>query len=374
MRLSDHIDAMRGAKEDIGGIFTKTADALRDAERFELTDDVARASYNLTRLKPSSLLSAMPLCRAPYRKIWMEWRGGITSDMIPQANKRDPILAPNPIKQGCLIETDETGQCGTMLFAWVHKERPEANFSPVNISPLGSLFNWSEGGNVYNDAVVELRRRYPTEKELATPAGVIDTMLTMRYAHELTDERAKAWMEKSPFHDWHRFAGNVSERKALQALGRHHMPFVVPQCLGFLDWCAKAALSSGDLLDSFLKNIVTDSWEKDIEGEPPMAETIIAMMNSRNQPIEHRAVDLAGLNKARAKRGRALFLPYRTTHLRLSQAQGRAFRAGLLSREDAGLHSVRGHFKVRKTGIYWWSPFYRGDPTRPLHRQEYEVH
>ena len=40
------------------------------------------------------------------------------------------------------------------------------------------------------------------------------------------------------------------------------------------------------------------------------------------------------------------------------------FRADLLSREEAGWHSVRGHFKIRKTGVYWWSPFYRVDPTK----------
>jgi hypothetical protein len=130
--------------------------------------------------------------------------------------------------------------------------------------------------------------------------------------------------------------------------------------------------AQNDRMDIFLKVVVEGSWESDIEGEPPMIETVIGMMNSRNA-LDHRGVDLSALNKQRAKRGRPLFLPYRTTHLRLSQAQTRAFRAGLLSREQAGQHTVRGHFKVRKHGIYWWSPFYRGDPARPLHRQEYEV-
>jgi hypothetical protein len=66
-------------------------------------------------------------------------------------------------------------------------------------------------------------------------------------------------------------------------------------------------------------------------------------------------------------------MPYQTTHLRLSQAQTRAFRAGLLTREEAGRHSVRGHFKIRRTGVYWWSPFFRGDPTKLVQRQEYKV-
>ena len=30
-------------------------------------------------------------------------------------------------------------------------------------------------------------------------------------------------------------------------------------------------------------------------------------------------------------------------------------------REDLGAHFVRGHFKHRRTGVFWWSPFMRGD-------------
>jgi hypothetical protein len=66
-----------GGQADIGGIFTKTCFAICEAERFELSDDVARAAYNLTKSKPTTLLSALPLSRAPYRKLWLEWRGGL---------------------------------------------------------------------------------------------------------------------------------------------------------------------------------------------------------------------------------------------------------------------------------------------------------
>jgi len=371
LRLSDHIAAQCGSEEDIGGIFSMTALAIRHAQRFELSDDVARAAYNLTRMKPSSLLNAMPLCRLPYRRIWLEWRGGITSAIIPRERRRDIAVAPDPLKMGCLIEADASGQRGTMTFAWVHKARP--GISGVNISPLGSLFNWEESGIVHKDAMDEITRRYPTKETLKTPLGLLDMILAMRYSSELSDAAAKHWMEKSSFHMWHQFAGVASERRALQTLGNHHMPFVPPHTLGFLKWCAELLFPQGDAgLDNFMKKVVQQSWEMDIEGEPPFCEAVIAMMNSRNA-IEHRDVDLTGLNHARAKRGRPLFMPYRTTHLRLSQAQTRAFRAGLLSREDAGRHSVRGHFKIRKTGIYWWSPFLRGDPTKPLKRQEYVV-
>ncbi|MEY9493789.1 hypothetical protein [Bradyrhizobium elkanii] len=82
MRLSDHMLAECGQANDIENLFSNVAPAIREAERFELSDDVALAAYNLTKSKPTTLLSALPLVRAPYRKMWFEWRGGITSNMI----------------------------------------------------------------------------------------------------------------------------------------------------------------------------------------------------------------------------------------------------------------------------------------------------
>jgi hypothetical protein len=380
MRLSDHMMTEVGGPVDIGGIFTKTCAAIREAERFELSDDVARAAYNLTKSKPTTLLSALPLSRAPYRKLWLEWRGGLTSGMIKPENKRDPNWAPDPLKQGVLVETDKSGQYGTMTFCWLHREnetkrayRDEmgAVYSPANIAPLGTLFNWDEDANVFKDALDDYHRRHPGESVLS-PSGILEFILLKKYTKGMTDDEIKRWMEQSIFKDWGKFAGLAGERKALQELGRHAMPFIPPHARGFFEWVAQSAVQSEQMLTSFLNQVVTLSWEQDILGEGPFVETVIAMMNSRNA-IETRPVDLTGLNRARAKKRRPLFLPYRTTHLRLSQAQTRAFRAGLLSKEDAGRHRVRGHFKIRKTGVYWWSPFFRGDPAKPIQRQEYMV-
>jgi hypothetical protein len=202
MRLSDHIIAEVGGPDDIGGLFTSTAAAIREAERFELTDDVSRAAYNLTRLKPSSLLKTMPLCRAPYRKMWFEWRGGLTSSLIRPEHKRDPRTHPDPIKQGVLIETDETGQRGSMTFAWMHDHRLRKS-SGVSINPLGTLFNWHEDGNVHDDLRRVIQGRYPTKPPLDMIAGAsLDVLCAGSYQRTLSDEDAKAWMAGSSFKLW----------------------------------------------------------------------------------------------------------------------------------------------------------------------------
>jgi hypothetical protein len=208
--------------------------------------------------------------------------------------------------------------------------------------------------------------------ETVSPSALLDHIIFARHNKTLSDDQIRAWMKRSMFHDWSRFADKASERKALRTLEQHSMPWVVDHALGFFNWCAERAMSSEQLLKTFLQTVIAQSWEMDIEGEPPFIDTVIAMMNSRNA-IENRPVELYALNKSRIKKRKPPFLPYQTTNLRLSQAQTRAMRAGWMSREEAGLHSVRGHFKIRKTGVYWWSPFYRGDPTKPKERQEYVV-
>ena len=45
----------------------------------------------------------------------------------------------------------------------------------------------------------------------------------------------------------------------------------------------------------------------------------------------------------------------------------------LFKRNDSRLHMVRGHFKRRKTGIYWWSSFLRGSEQLGLVAKDYQV-
>lgn len=369
MRLADHIIAAPGtqADEQFCGAFTNIAPSVRAAEKFELTDDVAMAAYQLTRSKPSALVQAMPMCRMPYPKIWLEWRGGILGD----SKRNDPLFnTPNPAKQGCLIEGDETGTVGVMTFAWVHKDSSVHAPQPLNLAPIGTMFNWNlsvdlrlaglqTGDIIMQSAGGKLKFRH-----------VLEGMLALRYAQPLDDDGARSIMRRLTFKGWDKLVNDPREVEAMKDLNKRGMPCLSPFTRNFVHWLADM-VTSEENVNRFM-NEVLHAWEADVEGEPSMVEAVIALMNSRNA-VEHRPVDLARLNKMRAKRRRPTFAQYRTTHLRLSQAQQRAFRAGLLSREDAGLHRVRGHFKIRKTGIYWWSPFFRGDPTRPAMRDEYKM-
>lgn len=88
---------------------------------------------------------------------------------------------------------------------------------------------------------------------------------------------------------------------------------------------------------------------------------IIARFNSRNI-TDVTENDLEKLNKSRAKKNKPVLLTYRTVDL--SKGVKRALhdlREGAVEPgSDKRLHWVRGHFKVRKSGIFWWNPHLAG--------------
>ena len=90
----------------------------------------------------------------------------------------------------------------------------------------------------------------------------------------------------------------------------------------------------------------------------------LVLMNSKNC-VEVRPVEPPPkLNKARRKAGKTELLPYSTVEITLNRAASRAAGDSAEAREAMRLHLVRGHFKVRKTGVFWWHHFMRGDETQ----------
>lgn len=360
MRLSDHLMEARGTENDICGMVTSMCAVIGRAQRFVLSDDVAAAGFQVMQAKPSSVLAAMPLCRLPYPNMWVEFSGGLALRM-GESDHRDPTRAPAPDKVGCLIESDdEGGQAVFMTWAWMHKQ------TGINVGPFGVVVDWHRDADVRETVH---RMIAEVTAEVGHNGGGMMPLLI---------ERAKrGWLAAPPpaaevltslnRREWKRHAHSTKEQEAAQALIRHAAVFVSRHAWPLFIQAGDSMLRDPTIVD------VLQGWETDIEGEAPFMEAIIAMMNSKNA-VEHVPADLAKLNRSRAKRGRAPFLDHAVTQLTMSRRMARAVAAGTVTREAASQHDVRGHFKLRRTGVFWWTPFERGDPTRgTIARQAYEV-
>ena len=110
----------------------------------------------------------------------------------------------------------------------------------------------------------------------------------------------------------------------------------------------------------------------DWAGEVAYLLAVIGLMNARNA-TELIAVDQRKLNQARVKRGvRPLFEHHvLKIHTRQQRRVSDSERGG--SHEPIRGHFVAGHWKVRRTGIFFWHPFQRGDFTKGKIDKTYEV-
>lgn len=355
MILADDIAAARGTINDGAGFFTSLHNAIQKSHRFVLKDDVAISAYRLVRSRPSSMLAAMPLCRLPYRSIWIEWSGGISEragwQIYPaiERGKEDIIRRVNPIRMGCLIETlDETYQRGQMTWAWLHPEEG------MNGSPLSVNFDWTENGNI---------------ESAARAAGVDTGDAISRIMFKRYIERPASFSEAivkdvlETHSGWSALRNDNREIAALSELLCHEAV-----------WISRHGRQMIDLLmsDRDPKYIIRclSAWEGDISGEAPFIDCLLMMMNSRNA-VEHSENDLSRLNRAREKRGKPPLHSHNVTSLYMSRHR-RAMMANGLRVESRGT-DVMGHFKIRKSGVWWWNEHWRGDRDNPMPRENYEI-
>jgi hypothetical protein len=376
MRLADHFLAARGSLADFGGFCKHMTPAIQRAQRFEVTDDVARAAGDLLRSKPSTLAAALPLCRLPYETIWIEYRGGSNAE-APAPREFDN--APTPWKQGVLIESVAGTQLGFMTFCWMHDPSNETDPDlrgfehPVNISPISVYFDWT-GTIDLRDAVREAHQKlldnwHVNDEKQHHAYGLLKAYrdhLEKKWFYWADDMRIGAVF--TGISEWKSFVGDARETEAMRVLDKHMMPGISPHGPGLIATILSASRTQAQVHDFM------NRWQADMQGEAGWVQVFLVMLNSRNPVFEHRPVDLTKLNKARRKARKPELLPYNKTRLAMSRSQERIAQAHGIDREAARQHLVRGHFKIRRTGVYWWSPFLRGDARKgSLVRQEYEV-
>lgn len=125
---------------------------------------------------------------------------------------------------------------------------------------------------------------------------------------------------------------------------------------------------------------VKNDFSRDLNDDLRIAVCALIASNCRN--VEEISTTIsAKLNKKREKNGKAPFFSYRILDIFLKDARalpsggGRrsaAIKAALTS-PAIRLHGVRGHFKKRKTGIFWWRNHIRGDKAQGIVAKDYRV-
>ena len=339
-RLYDKLLEMPGGETDqimLGGV-TKFVEQLKQAECFQLSQDISFACGDVLRSKPSSLLGSLDMVRVPYERTWVEW-----SPSEREGNRDNHHLfsneKPQPKRVGGLIWTDESCARGYLVLAWEHKD------GSVMVCPLTVIFNWNS-----NDTTPVFEQYL---RSMFGHGGWVDETIAKRVASTRTLGMPDKWV---------RFDNDEEERRASTELSLRGE--IVPLEI-FMPFLSRYKLLPGvEWYESFCD---------DLAGELPFLEAFFLLLNSRNTIIRQVRDDFTKLNKVRAKNKKTPLKEFITTRLRVSKVMGNRAKASGLSRQQAEMHLVRGHFKVRKSGVYWWSPHPRGAGTL-RRRKTYEVH
>jgi hypothetical protein len=128
-------------------------------------------------------------------------------------------------------------------------------------------------------------------------------------------------------------------------------------------------------------DFVCDVIHNDVWEEAATAIRVVIMMNARNVKSVKVSEASSKLNQKRARNGRPPFFTYHTLNAffggraretrRMDQAQ--LMRLFTQSRLGAGLQTVVGHFKVRKTGVFFWRGHLRGSAENGVIVKDYNL-
>lgn len=303
----------------LAGIMSKTygwwTQALRNSQRFVLDANVTSAINDVAQGRPSSILEAKDYIRLPFDECWFEWpesaRKGQQFDLvIGDAMNRQGTVR----RMGFLCKQESDGTIKVQM-AWQAHSKSDI----IQTSPFIMVWNQTSQMRLENtDEELHAMRPEVAKKEFEA-VRIIGGWIAM----ELSSFQAQAYPEAS--------------RKRFK--------------------------------QSVLQNMNT--FKSDWAGEARFFAALLIMLNTKNG-VEIRSSDMATLNKARVKSGKLPLYEHRVVQLRRS-ARERNAASGNSGGVTPRAHLVRGHFKIRASGVFWWSRFVRGDARNGIVTHEYRV-
>lgn len=298
--------------EVLGGrIIDHIADDITNAHKFVLDRSLAEAADSVSWQEVERIMSQ---CRLPFQNVWIEClhrdRPNFWSAAMGESKTVFEVKKPKRIGVLFCGSTREDRLSFTMTLFW------SFNNDDVQNSAICMAMNYGEDAK----DVLSFRKlmHMPTER---LPDGTI-----------------------------------------LPELEKRVSPLPCPYWIDFMQ--KMLPLDKQNRLVPQLVTAAVNDWGH----EPIYWSAVLALLNCRNVATTT-TVDVSGINRARRKRGQPLFAEHKVLKLRLPGAI-RNCVAGSADSERAQMrgHFVRGHFKQRKSGLFWWSDFLRGDSARMVNK------
>lgn len=309
---------------------------VSEASLFVMDEQALAMAANVSLTRPSSILASLPFVNLPAPVIWLEY----ANFQVRQATSAlgSPNVRPENAnvfiqRSGFLMRVEEDKDTGgkDIVIEYVHKDRPFSGVFPdgrdsmTDIAPIVGRFSLKDTD--------EFRPRHfpsiPRDPNLPTSGKV-------RKFEEIVDKdpaEAAALHELHARFSWESHPDLVRLARSVAALAGEEAVQRTEEGQG------------GDLERAFLNMVLP----------------ALILLNCRNAVQRETVPAPDKLNKKRVQKGRPPIREFVTVKVHLSGSGRRAMAKQGMSftkAREGGL--VVGHFKVRKTGIYWWGFHLRG--------------
>lgn len=297
--LADELIASEQLRVGLGGRdHDAFSNALHCAQRFSLSREFAAAATQISHTNISSFSNCMIACRVPAPVCWFEVPDDFRSDIVEADSSRPKELRSH--RTGVLIES-KNDSCTEYEISRAYK-LADGKFVVSITSNVVSLDGFTNEG----------RRRasrefsYVTERDNSDAAVLMESRIGVSYCRFTSG--AKYWLSAMPREE------------------------------------QKATIED----ENFEWNIEIFFWL-----------SALALLNTRNAGSTI-PQNISRLNKARVRSGKKPLLAYSVCTIDAAKTSTSSGR-GHASKGEIRAHFMRGHFKLRKTGVFWWRPSMRGN-------------
>jgi len=305
---------------------------LRQAQAFVLDRDAVAMAANVSLSKPSSIVSALPWIKLPFDSTWIEFSNIEFRDAMTEAG------SPNVKPEGTKAEIRKTGfllreKRGVIQADYIHLDRAVIGGQTHELPDLAPI-----------------RLYYTLNADPDIDAGVPE-IDPARFDPNLVEFKIRGRMRNR----FKLLADDPAELRAEVSLksrafwGPH--PDMAPIAEAMVKMTGEANTRQ---LEEYQAEEASRLFSMAIL-------PALILLNCRNAVDVETVPAPEKLNKQRILKGKEPLLEHRIVKMHLSEARKRSIaRLGSAEARRAARGTlVMGHYKVRKSGIFWWRPHAR---------------
>jgi hypothetical protein len=135
-----------------------------------------------------------------------------------------------------------------------------------------------------------------------------------------------------------------------------------------IDYSGISRLGAAFLTEKHMQDLIRSDWA----GEIRYLFAVLGLLNARNV-AETKPIEYNKLNKHRVKKKLFILSSHTLLKIRAQHKQALTGHAGATGTSEIRAHFVRGHWKVRRTGHYFWGPHMRGRLAHGYVHKDYQL-